>query len=163
MYISFFHETSYYLDQFSNVFIFSASEWKTYIFQFSCLSSCLNRLPIELLFTLESSNKVLGCCSVEVRVCRCPGRDMIHDQMEKRSKSLPTKHKISPPEIEPNLTHKRVKTTHADVSENDSQIYTLQVCHFSVSFLLNTGCLYSEFFNSQLFILMKYSSLMLTL
>ena len=56
----------------------AGAEWVTNLYQFMCFSSCvggLNRRPIQVIFTLEHDNIVLGRQAVEVRICACPGRD----------------------------------------------------------------------------------------
>lgn len=48
-----------------------------------CLGSCVggpNRRPIQIVFTLECDNQVLGRRAVEVRICACPGRDRKADE-----------------------------------------------------------------------------------
>lgn len=43
-----------------------------------CFSSCpggLNRRPFEVTVALEHSSRILGCDSIDTRVCACPGRD----------------------------------------------------------------------------------------
>ncbi|XP_033764391.1 tumor protein 63-like isoform X2 [Pecten maximus] len=61
----------------------AGSEWVTNLFQFMCLGSCVggpNRRPIQIVFTLERDNQVLGRRAVEVRICACPGRDRKADE-----------------------------------------------------------------------------------
>lgn len=61
----------------------AGSEWVTNLFQFMCLGSCVggpNRRPIQIVFTLEKDNQVLGRRAVEVRICACPGRDRKADE-----------------------------------------------------------------------------------
>ncbi|KAI0238143.1 Tumor protein p73 [Lamellibrachia satsuma] len=56
----------------------AGAEWVTNLYQFMCFSSCvggLNRRPIQVIFTLEHENIVLGRQAIEVRICACPGRD----------------------------------------------------------------------------------------
>lgn len=61
----------------------AGSEWVTNLFQFMCLGSCVggpNRRPLQIVFTLEKDNQVLGRRCVEVRICACPGRDRKGDE-----------------------------------------------------------------------------------
>nr|ACK28179.1 p53 [Mya arenaria] len=61
----------------------AGSEWVTNLFQFMCLGSCVggpNRRPLQIVFTLEKDNQVLGRRCVEVRICACPGRDRKADE-----------------------------------------------------------------------------------
>lgn len=61
----------------------AGSEWVTNLFQFMCLGSCVggpNRRPLQIVFTLEKDNQVLGRRAVEVRICACPGRDRKADE-----------------------------------------------------------------------------------
>lgn len=61
----------------------AGSEWVVNLYQFMCLGSCVggpNRRPIQLVFTLEKDNQVLGRRAVEVRICACPGRDRKADE-----------------------------------------------------------------------------------
>ncbi|GAB1606211.1 tumor protein 63-like isoform X1 [Argonauta hians] len=61
----------------------AGSEWVINLYQFMCLGSCVggpNRRPIQLVFTLEKDNQVLGRRAVEVRICACPGRDRKADE-----------------------------------------------------------------------------------
>ncbi|XP_064611404.1 cellular tumor antigen p53-like isoform X2 [Liolophura sinensis] len=61
----------------------AGSEWVVNLFQFMCLGSCVggpNRRPIQIVFTLEKDQKVLGRRAVEVRICACPGRDRKADE-----------------------------------------------------------------------------------
>nr|DAA64757.1 TPA_inf: DeltaNp63alpha [Lottia gigantea] len=61
----------------------AGSEWVTNLFQFMCLGSCVggpNRRPIQIVFSLEKDNQVLGRRAVEVRICACPGRDRKADE-----------------------------------------------------------------------------------
>ncbi|KAH3823150.1 tumor protein 63-like isoform X2 [Dreissena polymorpha] len=61
----------------------AGSEWVTNLFQFMCLGSCVggpNRRPLQIIFTLEKDNQVLGRRCVEVRICACPGRDRKADE-----------------------------------------------------------------------------------
>jgi len=54
------------------------SQWNLINYSFVCFSSCvggLNRRPIQVIFTLEQDDRILGRHTVEVRVCACPGRD----------------------------------------------------------------------------------------
>lgn len=68
----------------------------THLFQFMCLGSCVggpNRRPIQIVFTLEKDNQVLGRQSVEVRICACPGRDRKADERQQRTKDgMTTEH-----------------------------------------------------------------------
>ncbi|XP_041377470.1 tumor protein 63-like isoform X2 [Gigantopelta aegis] len=78
----------------------AGSEWVTNLFQFMCLGSCVggpNRRPIQIVFTLERDNQVLGRRAVEVRICACPGRDRKADEKQSLppAKQSPCK-KISP-------------------------------------------------------------------
>lgn len=64
---------------------FSCSFYNFLVFflQFMCLGSCVggpNRRPIQIVFTLEYENQVLGRRAVEVRICACPGRDRKADE-----------------------------------------------------------------------------------
>ena len=59
------------------------ADWVTNLYQFMCFSSCvggLNRRPIQVVFTLENNNQILGRQVVEVRICACPGRDRKVDE-----------------------------------------------------------------------------------
>ena len=59
------------------------AEWVTNLYQFMCFSSCvggLNRRPVQIVFTLEHNNVILGRQVVEVRICACPGRDRKVDE-----------------------------------------------------------------------------------
>jgi hypothetical protein len=61
----------------------AGADWVTNLFQFMCFSSCvggLNRRPVQVVFTLERDNQVLGRQSVELRICACPGRDRRTDE-----------------------------------------------------------------------------------
>jgi len=63
----------------------AGSEWVTNLFQFMCLGSCVggpNRRPLQIVFTLEKDNQVLGRRCVEVRICACPGRDRKADEQQ---------------------------------------------------------------------------------
>ncbi|KAK3104458.1 hypothetical protein FSP39_002436 [Pinctada imbricata] len=63
----------------------AGSEWVTNLFQFMCLGSCVggpNRRPLQIVFTLEKDNQVLGRRAVEVRICACPGRDRKADEKQ---------------------------------------------------------------------------------
>lgn len=54
------------------------TEWTTHLYQFMCLGSCVggpNRRPMQIVFTLEKDNQILGRQTMEVRICACPGRD----------------------------------------------------------------------------------------
>ena len=58
----------------------------TEYFQFLCYSSCneLKRRKLEVIFTLEVENRVIGGTSVEVKICSYPIRDR---KIEEDSKS----------------------------------------------------------------------------
>lgn len=77
----------------------AGAEWVTNLYQFMCFSSCvggLNRRPIQVIFTLEHENVVLGRQAVEVRICACPGRDRRAEESAANpapAKSSPSKHK----------------------------------------------------------------------
>eukprot|EP00052_Salpingoeca_macrocollata_P019030 m.157093 g.157093 ORF g.157093 m.157093 type:complete len:830 (+) comp20844_c1_seq6:858-3347(+) len=48
------------------------------LFRMMCFSSCaggINRRPLELVFTLEYRNQIVGRQVLPIRVCACPGRD----------------------------------------------------------------------------------------
>ncbi|XP_064604286.1 tumor protein p73-like [Liolophura sinensis] len=50
----------------------------TYLYQFMCLGSCVggpNRRPMQIVFTLENDQLVLGRAAVDIRICACPARD----------------------------------------------------------------------------------------
>lgn len=50
----------------------------TYLYQFMCLGSCVggpNRRPLQIVFTLEKDQLVLGRAAVDIRICACPARD----------------------------------------------------------------------------------------
>lgn len=50
----------------------------TALYKFSCFSSCLPKDSyhfVEMVFTLEHRNDVLGRACVDIRVCASPGRD----------------------------------------------------------------------------------------
>ncbi|XP_042146794.1 cellular tumor antigen p53 isoform X3 [Ixodes scapularis] len=66
--------------------------YRVYHYRFMCLSSCshgegMNRRPIKIIFTLEHGNCVLGRLSMDVKICRCPGRDR---RNEDKSRLPPT-------------------------------------------------------------------------
>ena len=68
----------------------AGAEWVTNLFQFMCFSSCvggLNRRPIQVIFTLEHEERVLGRQAVEVRICACPGRDRRADEQAAQPKT----------------------------------------------------------------------------
>ncbi|XP_029643409.1 tumor protein 63 isoform X3 [Octopus sinensis] len=70
----------------------AGSEWVINLYQFMCLGSCVggpNRRPIQLVFTLEKDNQVLGRRAVEVRICACPGRDRKADEKAACSPAKP--------------------------------------------------------------------------
>ncbi|PVD36648.1 hypothetical protein C0Q70_03634 [Pomacea canaliculata] len=105
----------------------AGSEWVTNLFQFMCLGSCVggpNRRPIQIVFTLECDNQVLGRRAVEVRICACPGRDRKADERAAQpvSKQL-VKKGMSKISIETSIgavgTGKKRK---------HEEIYTLTVC-----------------------------------
>ncbi|EGD76483.1 hypothetical protein PTSG_07599 [Salpingoeca rosetta] len=57
-----------------------AAQNGTHVFyiELLCFSSCpggLNRRPFEVTVSLEHSSRILGCDSIDTRVCACPGRD----------------------------------------------------------------------------------------
>ena len=63
--------------------------WKSYLYLFTCFSSCaggLNRRPFQVVFTLEDgTGRVLGRHAVEMRICACPGRDRQHEEKNSTS------------------------------------------------------------------------------
>ncbi|GFY74109.1 cellular tumor antigen p53 [Trichonephila inaurata madagascariensis] len=98
----------------------AGEEFSTYIFKFSCFSSCAggpNRRLLTLIFTLEQGNILLGRQSLELKICANPRRD--REMAEKglqpepsTSNLIPTK-KFKPPEeiptVNPGPSIKRAK------------------------------------------------------
>lgn len=81
----------------------AGSEWVVNLYQFMCLGSCVggpNRRPLQVVFTLEKDNVVLGRFSVEVRICACPGRDRKAEERPQGAvKKSVSKHSSSTAEI----------------------------------------------------------------
>ncbi|XP_071479682.1 tumor protein 63-like [Diadema antillarum] len=70
------------------------TEFSKYLFSFKCFISCvggLNRRKIQLLFTLENNNVVLGRRVLDVRVCACPGRDRKSEEKSREKTKAPPK------------------------------------------------------------------------
>eukprot|EP00049_Salpingoeca_infusionum_P010677 m.184557 g.184557 ORF g.184557 m.184557 type:complete len:547 (-) comp14716_c1_seq2:28-1668(-) len=85
-----------------------------------CFSSCvggLNRRPFEIILSLELSNRILGCDSVEVRVCACPGRD--RQAAERRLNGVSGKRR--------GRKRKKPKEEIAAMPVEDDAIHTLEV------------------------------------
>uniref|UniRef100_A0A914W5F3 SAM domain-containing protein n=1 Tax=Plectus sambesii TaxID=2011161 RepID=A0A914W5F3_9BILA len=56
----------------------TGSDYTTAMFEFMCFSSCtgtINRRPLQVVFTLEQGDQVIGRHAIELKVCACPGRD----------------------------------------------------------------------------------------
>eukprot|EP00794_Sanderia_malayensis_P008042 gene8042-8905_t len=60
------------------------AEFQTELLSFQCFNSCGNsahaKRRIDIIFTLEHANQVLGRQVIEVRVCACPGRDRQNEE-----------------------------------------------------------------------------------
>ncbi|XP_065070094.1 cellular tumor antigen p53-like isoform X1 [Rhopilema esculentum] len=60
------------------------AEFQTELLSFQCFNSCGNsahaKRRIDVIFTLEHQNRVLGRQVIEVRVCACPGRDRQNEE-----------------------------------------------------------------------------------
>jgi len=60
------------------------AEFQTELLSFQCFNSCGNsahaKRRIDVIFTLEHQNVVLGRQVIEVRVCACPGRDRQNEE-----------------------------------------------------------------------------------
>ncbi|GFT98875.1 tumor protein p73 [Trichonephila clavipes] len=76
----------------------AGQEFSTYIFKFSCFSSCAggpNRRLLTLIFTLELGDIVLGRQSLELKICANPRRDR---EIAEKRKPEPSASKFKPPE-----------------------------------------------------------------
>ncbi|XP_031567920.1 cellular tumor antigen p53-like isoform X2 [Actinia tenebrosa] len=122
------------------------------LFSFVCNNSCggLNRRAIQVAFTLETgeSNEMLGRCSIEVRVCACPGRDSKQDN-EAVSRPSRKKRKLTAdvssstplpafPPIDLTPTPSR--------SAEDNTVYNLKVCGYVNYLILRKIAFALEFF-----------------
>lgn len=64
------------------------------LYKFMCLGSCVggpNRRPLQIVFTLEHNQVVLGRAAVDIRICACPGRDKKVDENSLRCPSSKNK------------------------------------------------------------------------
>lgn len=109
----------------------AGSEWVTNLYQFMCLGSCVggpNRRPIQIVFTLEKDNQVLGRRAVEVRICACPGRDRKADEKT----ALPPSKQSSPKKNLPKMSFGTEITTVMPAGkkrklDNGEEAFTLTV------------------------------------
>eukprot|EP00053_Salpingoeca_punica_P012892 m.115928 g.115928 ORF g.115928 m.115928 type:complete len:514 (+) comp16059_c1_seq2:620-2161(+) len=92
----------------------------TELFTLECFSSCqggIARRAVEILFTLEHNNLIIGSTSVDARSCACPSRDLRAD--EKRNVA-PTAHTLSD-------WRKKPVTAPQAMPLNDSTLYSITV------------------------------------
>ncbi|KAK3735757.1 hypothetical protein QZH41_008909, partial [Actinostola sp. cb2023] len=64
----------------------------TEMIQFMCFNSCpggLNRRAINVIFSLEKNNQVIGRKILESRICACPGRDRGNEEIAENKKKVP--------------------------------------------------------------------------
>ncbi|KAI8795344.1 cellular tumor antigen p53 isoform X2 [Biomphalaria glabrata] len=106
----------------------AGAEWVTNLFQFMCLGSCVggpNRRPLQIVFTLEKDNQVLGRRAVEVRICACPGRDRKADEKAAlpQSNSKPVKGLGAKLTLSTEIMSIAKKRKHGD----DSEVFNLTV------------------------------------
>lgn len=104
------------------------SEWVVNLYQFMCLGSCVggpNRRQMQIIFTLERDNAVLGRTAVDVRICACPGRDKRVDENALSSKPTSVKRTSSKRSLTQenglNTTKKRKQ------DQSDEDVFTLTV------------------------------------
>ncbi|XP_025419580.1 cellular tumor antigen p53-like isoform X2 [Sipha flava] len=107
---------------------FPYSEYKTYniMYKFMCKSSCsmsLNRRPINVIFTLETSQgQVLGRKKIGVKICSCPKRDSMKEEALEKKKTINSikMFKKRTSQISNNDTPKKMPKTNNDNEENKS-------------------------------------------
>lgn len=60
------------------------------LYKFMCLNSCMTlaRRPMQIVFTLEINNEVVGRCPLDIRVCACPGRDIKTEEKTLKKRGL---------------------------------------------------------------------------
>lgn len=107
----------------------AGSEWVVNLYQFMCLGSCVggpNRRPIQLVFTLEKDNQVLGRRAVEVRICACPGRDRKADEKASLVSKPPSPKKNGYPQRSLVVTNDITKIT-PKKRKIDDECFTLKV------------------------------------
>uniref|UniRef100_A0A915HIL8 SAM domain-containing protein n=1 Tax=Romanomermis culicivorax TaxID=13658 RepID=A0A915HIL8_ROMCU len=109
------------------------TNFSTYYFQFSCFSSCsgsINRRPVQLIFTLEYENQILGRQVLDLRVCSCPGRDKEVDDMPKRRPEkvdrVTTLTSVADPAPKRRMVDE-APSTNGVYYNDDSEIFTVQV------------------------------------
>ncbi|XP_045162894.2 tumor protein 63 isoform X2 [Mercenaria mercenaria] len=108
----------------------AGSEWVTNLFQFMCLGSCVggpNRRPLQIVFTLEKDNQVLGRRCVEVRICACPGRDRKGDEKGMLPQSPQPKKNGALPRLTIGTEITTVTAGKKRKLEGDNDTYTLTV------------------------------------
>nr|AAQ55113.1 p63/73 beta variant [Spisula solidissima] len=108
----------------------AGSEWVTNLFQFMCLGSCVggpNRRPLQIVFTLEKDNQVLGRRCVEVRICACPGRDRKGDEKGMLPQSPQSKKNGAMPRLTIGTEITTVTSGKKRKFESDNDTYTLTV------------------------------------
>ncbi len=100
-------------------------DWLTNLFRFMCFSSCvgsLNRRQVQIVFTLEKENMVLGRQSLEVRICASPGRDRRVDEKALSTRQKGLRKRPIGNIILPASAAKRQRT-----ESGDNEIFTLTV------------------------------------
>ncbi|XP_032233774.2 cellular tumor antigen p53 isoform X1 [Nematostella vectensis] len=122
------------------------------LFSFVCNNSCggLNRRAIQIVFTLETGGgcELLGRCSIETRVCACPGRDSKQDN-EAVSRPGRKKRKISG-DVSSSTCVSPFSNNELSPSPSrgaeDNTVYNLKVCGYVNYLILRKIAFALEFF-----------------
>ncbi|EEC17474.1 cellular tumor antigen P53, putative [Ixodes scapularis] len=112
--------------------------YRVYHYRFMCLSSCssgegMNRRPIKIIFTLEHGNCVLGRLSMDVKICRCPGRDRRNEDKSRLPPTSSTDQAKGQKKRKPNgkstgieVPPKTKKLSPSDTENDQQDIFQLQ-------------------------------------